>query len=175
MKRSLLLVVAAVVALFAASSALAAPPTKTTQTAQFSLTNPTACGSYGVTWNIDLTADIWTFRDDQGRTTKVVQHIREDNTVVNTVTGLTLRDGPVNFVQTNFFDPETGIRELITIAGVSLNVRRGNERLLDAGFLAIDGQTGEILFAAGPHPVRQLLDGSFNINLALPGFCEILR
>ena len=39
------------------------------------------CGSYGVTWNIDLTADIWTFRDDQGRMTKVVQHIREDNTV----------------------------------------------------------------------------------------------
>ncbi|MGH3012908.1 MAG: hypothetical protein ACRDMY_13875, partial [Gaiellaceae bacterium] len=87
----------------------------------------------------------------------------------NTVTGLTLRDGPVNFVQTNFFNRETGVRELITIAGVSVNVRLGNERLLDAGFLAIDGQTGEILFAAGPHPVRKLLDGSFDINLALPG------
>jgi hypothetical protein len=31
------------------------------------------------------------------------------------------------------------------------------------------------VFAAGPHPVRELLDGSFNITLALPGFCEILR
>jgi hypothetical protein len=66
------------------------------------------------------------------------------------------------------------VRELITIAGTSVNVKRGNERLLDIGFLMIDGQTGKILFSAGPHPVRELLDGSFNINLALPGFCDIL-
>jgi hypothetical protein len=175
MKRSLPLLVAMVVALVGASGAQAVPPTHTTQTAQFTLTNPTACGSYGVSWSINLTADNWTFFDRQGRRTKLVQHIREDNTVTNTVTGLTLRDGPVNFVQTNIFDPETGLRELITIAGTSVNVKRGNERLLDTGFLVIDGQTGEILFSAGPHPVRELLDGSFNINLALPGFCDILR
>jgi hypothetical protein len=42
-------------------------------------------------------------------------------------------------------------------------------------YLEVDGQTGEILFSAGPHPVRELLDGSFNINLALPAFCDILR
>ncbi|HXV94966.1 MAG TPA: hypothetical protein VD695_00310 [Gaiellaceae bacterium] len=56
-----------------------------------------------------------------------------------------------------------------------MNVVRGDERLLDAGHLLIDGQTGRILFSAGPHPVRGLLDGSFNIGLALPGFCDILR
>lgn len=58
---------------------------------------------------------------------------------------------------------------------MSVNVVRGDERLLDAGHLLIDGQTGRILFSAGPHPVRGLLDGSFNIGLALPGFCDILR
>jgi hypothetical protein len=138
------------------------------------LTNPTACGSYGVSWSINLTVDNSTFFDQEGRRTRLVQHFREDNTVTNTVTGLTLREGPDNFVQTTIFDPETGVRELVTIAGTSVNVKRGNERLLDTGFLMIDGQTGKILFSAGPHPVRELLDGSFNINLALPGFCDIL-
>jgi hypothetical protein len=117
----------------------------------------------------NLTADIWTFFDDEGRRTKVVQQIHEENTVQNAVTGLTLREGPVNFVQTAFFDPETGVRELISISGVSVDVRRGDEHLLDAGYLLIDGQTGEILVSDGPHPVRELLDGSFNITLALPG------
>jgi hypothetical protein len=35
--------------------------------------------------------------------------------------------------------------------------------------------TGRVLCAAGPHPVRRLLDGSFDIRRALPGFCHILR
>jgi hypothetical protein len=55
-----------------------------------------------------------------------------------------------------------------------VNVRRDDQRLVDRGPILIDGQTGEILFSAGPHPIRELLDGSFDINLALPGFCDIL-
>jgi hypothetical protein len=174
-KRFLSLLVVTAVALVAASAAKGFPPTHSTQTAQFTLTNPTACGDYGVAWSIDLVADVTTFFDDGGRRTRLVQHISEDNTVQNTVTGLTLRDGPVNVVQTTHFEPATQRRELITISGTSLNVRRGGERLVDTGHLVIDGQTGEILFSAGPHPIRELLDGSFNINLALPGFCNILR
>lgn len=175
MRRSLALMVVAVVSLVSVSVAAGGPPTHTTATQHVTLTNPTACGSYGVSWNINLTADIWTFFDDEGRRTKVVQQIHEENTVQNTVTGLTLREGPVNFVQTAFFNPETGVRELISISGVSIDVRRGDEHLLDAGYLLIDGQTGEILVSQGPHPVRGLLDGSFNVSLALPGFCDILR
>jgi hypothetical protein len=175
MKRSLPLLLATMAVLVAASAAHGVPPTHSTQTAQFTLTNPTACGDYGVSWSIDLVSENTTFFDNEGRRTRLVQHISEDNTVQNTVTGLTLRDGPVNFTQTTHFDPTTQTRELISISGVSVNVRRGNKHLLDAGHLLIDGQTGEILFSAGPHPLRELLDGSFNINLALPGFCEILR
>ena len=89
-------------------------------------TDPAACGDYGVEWDIDLHAVNWTFFDDQGRRVKLVQHVTEDNTVRNTVTGLTLRGG-------------------------------------------------RILWSAGSHPVRELLDGSFNIRRALPAFCDILR
>lgn len=158
-----------------APPALAVPPTHDRVTAHNVLTDPTACGDYGVTWDINLTADIWTFFDREGRRVKQVVHVREDNTVSNTVTGLTLRDGPVNFVETTTFDTATGLRERIFIVGTSANVRRGKERLVDRGPILIDGQTGEILWSAGPHPLRELMDGSFNIRLALPGFCDILR
>jgi hypothetical protein len=139
------------------------------------LTDADACGDYGVVWDINLTADIFTFFDSQDRRVKQVVHVTEDNTVSNTVTGLTLPDSPVNFVQTAFFDRETGAREKIFIVGTSVNVRRGNERLVDRGPILIDGQTGEILWSAGPHPARQLMDGSFDISLALPAFCDILE
>jgi hypothetical protein len=132
-------------------------------------------GTYGVTWNIDLHNVRWTFTDRQGRVVKWVDHMTEDNTIVNTVTQLTLRDGPADFVQTTTFDPETGRREHIFIVGTSVNVRRGRERPVDRGPILIDGRTGRILCEAGPHPIRELLHGSFDSRLALPGFCNILR
>jgi hypothetical protein len=158
-----------------APAALAVPPTHEEATAQDVLTDPAACGDYGVTWNINLTADIWTFFDSEGRRVKQVVHVREDNTVVNTVTGLTLRDGPVNFVETSTFDAATQARKRIFIVGTSADVRRGDERLVDRGPILIDGQTGDIIWSAGPHPLRELMDGSFDTSLVLPGFCEILR
>jgi hypothetical protein len=170
-------VVLAAVALGAPATTAGAggfPPTKQTITQHDVVSDPDACGGYGVVWDINLTGEIWTFFDDQGRRVTQVGHITEDNTIRNTVTGLTLPDSPVDFVQTNVFDPETGRRESIFVVGTSVNVRRGDERLVDRGPILIDGQTGEILFSAGPHPIRELMDGSFDINLALPGFCDIL-
>jgi hypothetical protein len=165
-------------AMIAAATPAAAtipPPTRTETDVQRVVANPTACGTYGVEWNINLHSVNWTFFDEQGRRTTLVQHITEDNTIRNTVTGLTLPDSPVDFVQTTTFDPQTTLRKNIYITGTSVNVRRGNQTLVDRGPIVIDGQTGRILFAAGPHPIRRLLDGSFDINLALPGFCDILR
>jgi hypothetical protein len=176
MRRGLLLVVSVVgvVAAFALPAA-AVPPTTTTGSQQVTLTNPTACGSYGVEWDINLTVESKTYFDDQGRRTQLIQHIRENNTVRNTVTGLTLQEGPDDFVQTSTFDPETGLRTLVYIRGVSAIVRRGDEVLVDKGKIWIDGQTGRIIRSIGPHPLRELMDGSFNVALALPGFCDILR
>jgi len=139
------------------------------------LADPAACGDYGVEWDINLTADIFTFFDSQDRRVKQVVHVTEDNTVKNTVTGLTLPDSPVNFVETTSFDRETGLRDKILIIGTSANVRRGNQRLVDRGPILIDGQTGKILWSIGPHPLRELMDGSFDTRLVLPGFCDILE
>jgi hypothetical protein len=158
-----------------AAPASAAPPTKQVVHRQLTLSDATACGTYGVTWNIDVTSTIWTFTDDQGRRTKAITYVKEDNTIVNTVTGLTLRDAPVNFVDTTTFDPATGLAERILIVGTSVNVRRGRERLLDTGAILIDGQTRRILWSVGPHPLRELMDGSADFRLVLPGFCQILR
>ncbi len=170
---SLLGLVAVVAAVAVPASAV--PPTTTTVSQQATLTNPTACGSYGVEWKINLTIESKTYFDSQGRRTMLVQDFKENNTVRNTVTGLTLQEGPDEFVQTTTYDPETGRRLLIYIRGVSAIVRRGDEVLVDKGKIWIDGQTGRIIDSTGPHPLRELLDGSFNIALALPGFCDILR
>jgi hypothetical protein len=175
MRRVLVLGLVAGVAAALAVPALAVPPVRVTISQQSSLVNETACGSYGVRWNINLTVEQATYFDDQGRRTHVIAHIKENNTVVNTVTGLTLQEGPDDFVQTTYFDPATQRRELIYIRGVSAIVRRGDEVLVDKGKIWIDGQTGRIIDSIGPHPLRELMDGSFNIALALPGFCNILR
>jgi hypothetical protein len=173
-KLFVLAVLAAAVALPVAPAA-GIPPVTTVQTQQSVLENPTACGTYGVRWNINLTAVVSRHFDWHGRLWKVTQEITEDNTVVNTATGLTLRDGPVAFTQTTYFDPETGRRELIKIVGTSVYVERGDELLVDRGSITLDGQTLRIIASKGPHPLRELLDGTFNVSLALPGFCHILR
>jgi hypothetical protein len=175
MKKLLAAVLSGAMLAVLAPPALAVPPTHQEVTAHNVLTDPTACGEYGVTWDINLTADIWTFFDSQARRVKRVVHVREDNTVSNTVTGLTLRDGPVNFVETTTYDAATQARKRVFIVGASADVRRGSERLVDRGPILIDGQTGEILWSAGPHPLRELMDGSFDTSLVLPGFCDILR
>lgn len=168
-------VVVALVGVAAPAAATGKPPTRTETDSKRVVADPDICGDYGVEWRINLHAVNWTFFDDEGRRVKLVQHVTEDNTVHNTVTGLTLRDSPVDFVQTSTFDPETGLRQHIFVIGTSVTVRRGDQHLVDRGPILIDGQTGKILFAAGPHPVRELLDGSFDIQRALPAFCDILR
>ena len=169
------LAVGTLIGLATPAGATGTPPTRTETDVHNVLTDPTACGDYGVEWDIHLHSVNWTFFDEAGRRVKLIQHITEDNTVRNTVTGLTLPDSPVDFVQTSTFDPETGLRQHIFVVGTSVNVRRGHEHLVDRGPILIDGQTGKILFAVGPHPIRRLLDGSFDIRRALPGFCDILR
>ncbi len=55
-------------------------------------------------------------------------------------------------------------RRVEDIRGVSAIVRRGDEVLVDKGKIWIDGQTGRIIDSIGLHPLRELLDGRFNVG-----------
>lgn len=134
--------------------------------------NPTACGDFGVIWRINITADIYTFFDSDGVRTRQVVHIKEDNTVQNTVTGLTLREGPDSLIQTTYFN-ENGTVDRIVAVG--LQARVGND-LRDVGrvvLLPLGGGRFDLVFAAGQHPAREAADDG-TLADALPAFCGVL-
>ncbi len=172
-KRLLVPVLGMLLAALLAAPASATPPTRQTLTLHNVVSNPTACGSYGVVWDINLTVRITNFFNREGRRVKQIAHVKEDNTITNTVTGLTLREGPDSFTQTTYFDPVTGRATRIVATG--LQVRVGNE-LRDVGrvvLLPLGGGRFDLVFAAGPHPVREAADLG-TLRDALPAFCEVL-
>ena len=135
--------------------------------------NPTACGDFGVIWRINITADVYTFFDSNGVRTRQVVHIKEDNTIENTVTGLTLREGPDSLIQTTYFTEDGRFVERIVAVG--LQARVGND-LRDVGrvvLLPLGGGRFDLVFAAGPHPAREAADDG-TLADALPAFCEVL-
>jgi hypothetical protein len=171
--RSVLLVIVAVAAAAFALPAAATPPTRQTVTLHNVVSDPAACGSYGVVWDINLTARITNYFDREGRRVKQIAHIKEDNTITNTATGLTLREGPDSFTQTTYFDPATGRATRIVATG--LQARVGNE-LRDVGrvvLLPLGGGRFDLVFAAGQHPVREAADLG-TLQDALPAFCDVL-
>jgi hypothetical protein len=132
-----------------------------------------ACGDFGVVWDINIVADVFTFFDADGVRVRQVVHIREDNTITNTVSGLTLREGPDSFTQTTYFLPGgTGV-DYIVATGLQATV--GND-LRDVGRVVLEplgmGRF-DLVFAAGPHPVREAADDG-TLADALPGFCDVL-
>jgi hypothetical protein len=137
------------------------------------VSNPTACGDFGVVWDITITADVFTFFDADGVRVRQVVHLKEDNTITNTVTGLTLREGPDSLIQTTYF-AENGLT-IDHITAVGLQARVGNE-LRDVGrvvLLPLGGGRFDLVFAAGPHPAREAADDG-TLADALPAFCEVL-
>jgi hypothetical protein len=71
-----------------------------------------ACG-FPVRWTIDLTVEGTNFFDSEGRIVRQQAHIREDNTITNLATGLTLREGPDSFMQTIYFNPDGTISHFV--------------------------------------------------------------
>jgi hypothetical protein len=172
LKRSLLLAAAALAAAVFAAPAVGTPPTRQTVTLRNVVSNPTACGSYGVVWDINLTARITNYFDRQGRRVKQIAHIKEDNTITNTVTGLTLREGPDSFTQTTYFIPNGPATRIVA---TGLQARVGNE-LKDVGrvvLLPLGGGRFDLVFSAGQHPVREAADLG-TLRDALPAFCAVL-
>jgi len=174
MKRLSALAVAALAVAALAAPAHANEPTivRDVQLHQV-VSNPTACGDFGVIWDINITADIYTFFDSEGVRVRQVIHIQEDNTITNTVTGLTLREGPDSFTQTTYFLPGGAGVDYIVASG--LQARVGNE-LMDVGRVVLEPLGGgrfDLVFAAGQHPVREAADDGRLVD-ALPAFCDVL-
>ena len=169
--------IAATVIATAAFAAWAAPAAATPpqRLPTLELHNPVqdqgqACG-FPVLWDIHLTVERTNFFDSEGRLVRQQARIREDNTITNLATGLTLREGPDAFVQTTTFNPD-GTIATITATGLAVNVR-GDERLKDVGRVVWLPGTNEIVFSAGRHPVREAMEGG-NFQTALRAFCDAL-
>jgi hypothetical protein len=172
-KRSLLVAVGASLAAAAlALPAVATPPTRQTVTLHNVVTDPAACGSYGVVWDINLTARITSYFDREGGRVKQIAHIKEDNTITNTVTGLTVREGPDSFTQTTYFNQDGTVSRIVA---TGLQARVGNA-VKDVGrvvLLPLGGGRLDLVFAAGQHPVREAADLG-TLREALPAFCDVL-
>jgi hypothetical protein len=173
MKRLLALAAASAVAAILAAPAAADAPTiqRDVQLMQV-VQNPTACGDFGVIWRINITADVYTYFDANGVRTRQVVHIKEDNTIENTVTGLTLREGPDSLIQTTYFNENGTIDHIVA---VGLQARVGND-LRDVGrvvLLPLGAGRFDLVFAAGQHPVREAADDGRLVD-ALPAFCGVL-
>ena len=98
--------------------------------------------------------------------------IREDNTITNLATGLTLREGPDSFMQTIYFNPDGTVSHIVA-TGLAVNVQTEAENLKDVGRVVWLPGTNEIVFSAGPHSVREALEfGTF--QTALAAFCDVL-
>ena len=129
-----------------------------------------ACG-FPVRWAIDISSvEGHTFFNQDGTRTRQVVHIKEDNTITNLETGLTLREGPDSFTQTIIYD-DLGRVERIIATGLAANVF--GEGLKDVGRVVWLPGTNEIVFSAGSHPVREGAEFG-NFRTALAAFCDVL-
>jgi hypothetical protein len=137
------------------------------------VSDPDVCGDFGVIWDINLTVDVFNFFDSEGVRVRQLAHVREDNTITNTVTGLTLREGPDSFLQTTYFLP--GGTSVDYIVATGLQARVGND-LRDVGRVVLEPLGGgrfDLVFTAGPHPVREAADDGRILD-ALSAFCDVL-
>src|SRR5688572_11372352 len=112
-----------------AAPAAAAPPTRQT-IVQHNVVEDQgqACG-FPVRWTIDLTVERTRFFDGDGNLVRIIDHVREDNTVENLATGEVLREGPDAFQQV--LTVEGGRVTSVAINGLALNLQ--GEQLKDVG------------------------------------------
>lgn len=162
MKRVLVLTGAVLIGAALALPALAAEPQRDQVSLNQIVQGQTSCGL--LRWEIHLTGDRFRFFDDEGQLVRVQVHINENNTITNLDTGEVYQEGPDNFMQTTLF---TDDGPLIVATGLAANVP--GALLKDVGRVVIDPLTGEIVFSAGQHPLREAQEAG-NV---LEGFCVL--
>jgi hypothetical protein len=130
---------------FAATPALAVEPQRFELTIHNSVQDQgQACG-FPVLWDIRLTVEGTNFFDSDGNLVRQQAHVREDNTITNLDTGLTIREGPDSFMQTIQFNPDGTISELVA-TGLAANVQ-GDDPFKDVGRVVWLPGTNEIVFS----------------------------
>ena len=160
--RRLVLLAAVAAAAFAAVPAWAAAPQRTEVSQNQVVEGATSCGVQR--WEIRLSGDRFRFFDDTGALVRVQIHINEENVITNLTTGETFREGPDHFMQTTLF---TDQGPLIVATGLAANVF--GEQFKDVGRVVIDPRTGDILFSAGPHPIREGIEAGNELE----PFCAV--
>ncbi|HEX2049416.1 MAG TPA: hypothetical protein VHJ34_02150 [Actinomycetota bacterium] len=131
------------------------------------------CG-FPVRWTIDLTVEQYRFFDSDGRLVRIDSHVKENNTIANLDTGLTIQEGPDAFLQRVIPNPDG--TTTIVINGLSVNVRAGSEGFRDVGRYVIEIGPGQydVVFSAGPHPLRDLATSPAVGKELLAAFCDVL-
>jgi hypothetical protein len=173
MLRRAVLLAAAATALTAGPAA-ANPPTRTEVVQDRTIVEATECGV--LSWDIHLVADVTTFVNREGIKVREVAHVKEDNTITNLITGETFREGPDSFTQTTYFNPDESVDRIVA-TGLAANVQ--GEQFKDVGRVVLVpiGTTGrvDLVFAAGPHPLREAADEGRPVRDAIEGFCSLFE
>jgi len=169
MRTRLITLITLVAAGSLAAPALAVEPTRQTIT-QHNIVedNGEACG-FPVRWTIDLTVERTRFFDADGNLVRIIDHVREDNTVENLGSGKLLREGPDAFQQV--LTIEAGQVTSVALNGLALNLPGG--QLKDVGRVVLEN--GVIVFSAGPHPAREAIAPGRPLSDALVVFCDALE
>jgi hypothetical protein len=151
--RFLLAPALAAVPLILAAPASATPPT--VETFHDEGTQPwTSCEGFDIVVNFNVDITERTFYNANGEAIRIQAQIRGEGQLVNTVTGATnTGSGPIN---------ETVDLRAGTVTDVGLGFHNNLPGVgivaLSAGKITFDGDTGDVLFSAGPHPDFEDID-----------------
>lgn len=128
------------------------------------------CG-LNLRWDISGSVDRTLFFDRDGDVVRIIDHVREANTITNLDTGETLQEGPDSFQQLIDFNEDGTVT--LTIAGLSVLVNQGTGEVVDAGRVVLFFGPGgpSVLDISGRHDVRGIDPLSVDDPILLSGFC----
>ncbi len=129
------------------------------------------CG-LNLRWDISGTVERTFFFDAEGNLVRIQDRVREDNTITNTDTGESLREGPDSFQQRILFNDDGTVT--IQINGLSVLVNKGDGSVVDAGrVVLLFGPGGpSVLSISGRHDVRGIDPLTVDDPILLAGFCD---
>ncbi len=122
-------------------------------------------------WDISGSVKRTLFFDQDGNVVRILDQVREDNTITNVDTGESLREGPDSFIQHIFFNDDGTVT--LEINGLSVLVNSGEHLVVDAGrvvlFFGPGGPT--VLDISGRHDIRGIDPTVVDDPILLAGFC----